>query len=358
MIVVTGATGFLGAEVVRSALRSGLGPVRCLVRPGTTPARLAAARLDAAGVEVVRCRLDDPAAVRDALAGAAIVYHAAAGKTGAPATLVASTVVASESVYRAAVEARAGRFVLVSSFGTVGVAPLDRGGLVDEEVPLEPHPEWRDAYAFAKHRQEALAWRHHRENRLPLVVARPGFVFGPGQEILGSRIGLRAFGLFLHLGGGARVPLTYVENCADAIVLAGTAPDAVGKAVHLVDDDLPTSADLLRRYRREVTPLRVLPLPYALLRPLSRLNAWYSARTEGHLPAVFTPYRVDSLWRPQRYSNARAKLLLGWRPRVPMREALDRTFAALASAGTSRPGADPRARGRAGGGAARAEASA
>lgn len=331
MIAVTGATGFLGREVVRSAQRAGLGPVRCLVRPGTTPERLSDAGLDAPGVEVVRCRLEDPARVAAALAGASAVLHVAAGKKGAPATLVASTVVASESVYRAALEARVPRLVLVSSFGTVGVAPLRPGAVVDEDTPLEPHPEWRDAYAFAKHRQEALAWRYHREKGLSLAVVRPGFVFGPGQEILGTRIGLRLFGLFLHLGGRNRIPLTYVENCADAVVLAGAAPGAAGSVVHVVDDELPTSAELLRRYRREVAPLRVVPLPYALLRPLSRLNAWYSARTEDHLPAIFTPYRVDSQWRPQRWSNARAKALLGWNPRVPMREALDRTFAALAS---------------------------
>ena len=337
MIAVTGATGFLGREVVRSALRRGLGPVRCLVRPGTPPARLAAAGLDAAGVEVARCRLEDAGAVAGALAGADVLVHAAAGKTGSAAALVASTVVASESVLRAAADVRVGRVVLVSSFGTLGVAALRGRAVVDEQVPLDPHPERRDAYAFAKHRQETLAWRFHRERRLPLVVVRPGFVFGPGQEILGTRIGLRAFGLFLHLGGGNEVPLTYVENCADAIVLAGLAPDATGEAVHLVDDDLPTSAALLRRYRREVAPLRVVPLPYPLLRRLARLNAWYSARSEGHLPAVFTPYKVDSLWRPQRWSNARAKSLLGWTPRVPMAEALDRTFAALAGRPVAAP---------------------
>jgi dihydroflavonol-4-reductase len=335
MIAVTGATGFLGREIVRSALRRGLAPVRCLVRPGTPAARIRAAGLDAPGVEVVPCRLGDTAGVAGALSGASAVYHAAAAKVGAPATLVASTVVASESVYRAAVEANVGRLVLVSSFGTVGVAPLGRGAVVDERAPLEPHPERRDPYAFAKHRQEAMAWRFHAEHGLPLAVVRPGFVFGPGQEILGTRIGLRLFGLFLHLGGGNAVPLTYVENCADAVVLAGTAPRAAGEAVHVVDDDLPTSRELLRRYRREVAHLRVLPLPYPLLRALSRANAWYSARTDDHLPAVFTPYKVDSLWRPQRYSNAKAKRVLGWSPRVPMREALDRTFAALASGSSS-----------------------
>jgi dihydroflavonol-4-reductase len=243
---------------------------------------------------------------------------------------VASTVSASEKVFQAALAAKVSRVVLVSSFGVMAVAGLSRHAVVDERVPLEPHPERRDAYSFAKLRQEELAWRYARGEGLPLVVVRPGFVFGPGQEILGSRIGLSAFGLFLHLGGGCQVPLTYVENCADAIALAGATPGVEGEIFNLVDDELPTSRTLLARYRREVAPLRALPVPYALLRPLSRVNAWYSARTDGHLPAVFTPYKVDGLWRPQRYTNEKAKRLLGWRPRVSMREALDRTFAALA----------------------------
>lgn len=332
MRAVTGATGFLGGALVRSLLRLGTERVRCLVRPGTDPARLSQLAALGPRVQLLACRLDAPAELAGALAGVRVLYHAAAAKRGAPAALVAGTVVPTGHLLRAAGEAGVERAVLVSSFSVLGVAALGRGAVVDEHTPLDPHPELRDAYAFAKHRQETLAVRVAAEVGLPLAVVRPGFVFGPGQELLGSRIGLRFPGLFLHLGGRCPVPLTFVENCAEAVALAGIAPGAAAEAIHVVDDDLPDSRALLARHRREVEPLRVLPVPLPLLRVLARANAWYSARTEGHLPPVLTPYKVASLWRPLRFSSQKARALLGWRPRVPMAEALDRTFAALARA--------------------------
>jgi nucleoside-diphosphate-sugar epimerase len=272
-----------------------------------------------------------------ALSGVRVLYHAAAAKRGAPAALVAAAVPPTEHLLRAAARAGAERAVLVSSFAVLGVAGLGRGALVDEAAPLEPRPEARDAYTFAKHRQELAGRRVADEVGLALAVVRPGTVFGPGQDFLGARLGLRLPGLFLHLGGDCPVPLTFVENCAEAVALAGVAPAAPGQALCLVDDDLPQARALLARYRAEVEGLRSVTIPLPLLRLLARANAWYSARTHGHLPPVLTPYKVDSQWRPQRFSNRRAREVLGWAPRVPMAEALDRTFAALARAVGRRP---------------------
>jgi nucleoside-diphosphate-sugar epimerase len=304
--------------------------VRALVRPGTSPDRFDRVReaFPRAEIELCPASLQDMDALGRALTGVQMVLHVAASKNGAAAAQVANTVVGSERLYRQAVAAKVERFVLVSSFGVMGASSLESGALVDEKTSLEPHPEWRDPYSFAKHRQEQLAWKYHREAGLPLVVVRPGVIFGPGQNILTTRIGLNLFGIFLHLGGRNRIPLTYVDNCADAVVRAGMAAGVVGEIFCIVDDDLPTSRELLRRYRREVQAIPYLTVPYPLLLELGRLNAWYSERTRGHLPAIFTPYKVAGMWGGHRFSNQRAKERLGWSVSVPMQRALDLTFAA------------------------------
>jgi nucleoside-diphosphate-sugar epimerase len=331
-IVVTGATGFLGRCVVRSALASGW-PVRALVRPGVTAASFAewASEIESGRLDLATASFNDVESLRRALEGAPIVLHLAASKSGSAASQVANTVVGSDHLYQAALDAGTRRFVLVSSFGVIAASQLSRGALVDEQVPMEPHAEWRDPYSFAKHRQERLAWSYHRDRGLPLVVVRPGAVFGPGGSILGPRVGLKLFGLFLHLGRGCTVPLTFVDNCADAVVKAGIVPGIEGETFCLVDDDLPTSRQILKRYRREVDDMLFVAVPYRALQLLARFNEWYSTRTHGHLPAVFTLYKVAAMWNGHRYTNQKAKHLLGWSPRVPMTEAIGRSMRALAA---------------------------
>ena len=90
--------------------------------------------------------------------------------------MVANTVLGSDNLYRACLEVAVARFVLVSSFSVIGTAALPRGSVVQENVPMEPYPERRGAYAFSKHRHEILAWRYAKDNSLPLVVVRPGVI--------------------------------------------------------------------------------------------------------------------------------------------------------------------------------------
>lgn len=331
MQLVTGAAGFLGQRLAHKLALEGPGKVRCLVRPGTDTSDLLRSEQTKGRLEICEVGLNDEAALRGALRGVRVVYHAAASKRGSAAAMTANTVVGTANLIEAARREAVERFVLVSSFSVFDTAGLPRGSQVDERTPLEKQPQLRDPYAFSKWFQEQTSWNLCREADLPLVVVRPGVIIGPETEVLGPRVGLDVFGTFLHFGGRNKVPFTHVDNCVDAIVLAGRAESVENQAFCIVDDDLPSSRQVLSRYRAEVRRVRYLRIPYWLLVIMSRCNAAYSELTHGHLPVVVKPHEVASLWRPFRFSNRKAKDLLGWSPRVGMEDALAETLSSLRS---------------------------
>ena len=334
-LLVTGSNGFLGSALVRRLCERGEPRViRCLHRPGSDLARLDAVRVahPSARLEPCRGNLTSPQDCARILEEVDLVYHGAAALRGAAADMFLNTVVASKNLLEAVVAAaRPIRVVLVSSFAVYGMAGVAEGSTVTEETPLEPHPELRDLYSHVKRRQERLFWECQERHGLALTVLRPGVIYGPSGPPMSNRVGLRLFGIFLHLGRGNLLPLTYVDNCADALIAAAECPGAVGQVYNVVDDDLPTARQYLASYRREVQPLRVVSLPLFATRLMSRAVAWYHRHSRGQLPAIFTPYKTDSMWRSFRYENRKLKSI-GWLPAVGTAEGLRRTFASLGSA--------------------------
>ncbi len=165
-----------------------------------------------------------------------------------------------------------------------------------------------------------------RKHGIPFVMLRPGWVYGPGNTAITGRVGIGSFGVFLHLGGSNRIPLSYVDNCAEAVALAATVPGVDGEAFNVVDDDLVTSWQFLRLYKQRVNRFSSLYVPRPVSRALCRLWEWYSARSANQLPPVFNIRRWDSLWRNTAYTNRKLKLALGWAPRVSTEAGLQMYF--------------------------------
>jgi nucleoside-diphosphate-sugar epimerase len=159
-------------------------------------------------------------------------------------------------------------------------------------------------------------------------MLRPGWVYGPGNTALTGRVGIGTFGVFLHLGGSNAIPLSYVDNCAEAIALAAITPGVNGEAFNVVDDDLPSSRQLLRQYKRNVRSFRSLYLPKPVSYLLCGLWERYCIWSEGQLPAAFNRSRWNSLWRKTRYTNRKLKTRLGWQPVVPTQAGIESYFAA------------------------------
>ena len=145
---------------------------------------------------------------------------------------------------------------------------------------------------------------------------RPGAAYGPGNKGITGRVGIDTFGIFLHLGGSNIIPLTYVDNCAEAIVLAGLKKGVDDELFNVVDDELPTSREFLKMYKKNVQHFKSIYVPRMVSYFLCYLWEKYSEWSQGQLPPVFNRRRWSSDWKGNRYSNEKLKKRLGWLPKV------------------------------------------
>ncbi len=331
-ILITGGTGFIGQRVVEGLLSLGFRSIRVFARPGSRPERVEAlCRHSGSGaqVEVVMGNLLSRTDCEAAVKGIKVIYHLAAGTGGKSfSDAVLNSVVTTRNLLDASLrEGGLRRFVNISSFTVYTNTDKPRGNVLDESCPVEARPEARgDAYCYGKVKQDELVMAYGKQFGVPYVIIRPGYVYGPGKKVISGRVGIDTFGFFLHLGGSNKIPFTYVDNCAEAIVLAGLKPGIDGEVLNVVDDELPSSRQFLRLYKKNVRRFRSLYLPHPLSYAFCWLWEWYSQWSEGQLPLAFNRKRWYVDWQSTRYSNDKLKGLVGWSPKVSLAEGLQRYF--------------------------------
>ena len=327
-ILVTGSNGFIGSKLIEILLEYGFANLRCFVRPSSDLGRLqkVLGNFDAGrNVELVIGDLLSREDCRKAAAGVSIVYHLAAGMEKSFAGAFMNSALATRNLMDAFLECdRPKRFVNVSSFAVYSNLALKRGDLVDETCPLEDAPQERfDAYGFGKLKQEELVKEYGSKHQLPYVILRPGYVFGPGKTELNRRVGVGTFGFFVQVNGSHFLPLTFVDNCAEAIVLAGVKADVDGEIFNVVDDELPTGRQFLKVYKKKMKSFRSIRIPYFAGYGLCSIWEKYSKWSKGQLPPAFNRRRCVAEWKRNRYSNQKLREQLNWRPRVPMKQAME-----------------------------------
>jgi nucleoside-diphosphate-sugar epimerase len=331
-ILITGATGFIGKRVVECLLALGFRNLRCFARPSSRADRVDELRLrscSGCNVEVMEGNLLNRENCEAAVKGIKVIYHLAAGTGGKSfADAVMNSVVPTRNLLEAAAkEGALCRFVNISSFTVYTNRDKPGGHVLDESCPIEQQAARRgDAYCYGKVKQDELVTSYGRQLGIPFVIVRPGYVYGPGKQAISGRVGIDTFGFFLHLGGANKIPLTFVDNCAEAITLAGLKTGVEGEIFNVVDDELPSSRQFLSLYKKNVRSFRSLYIPHFLSYGLCWLWEWYSDWSEGQLPLAFNRKRWYVDWKSTRYSNDRLKRLVGWSPKIPLDEGLKRYF--------------------------------
>jgi len=326
-LLVTGASGFLGRCVVTEAIRRGH-EVRAVVRPAAEVGQLDWYARDR--VELIRADLRCRRGLAEVVRGVDWVLHLAAAKRGDIYAQYAGTVVATENLLDSMTESGVRRLVAVSSFSVYDYARMRVFSILDEQSPIEADAFDRDEYAHTKLVQERLVREHATRHGWDLVVLRPGIIWGK-DNLLNAWIGIPAGErLWLRTGAWATVPLTYVENCADAIVMAAESKAAAGQTLNVVDDELPTQRRFARMVFQRLSPSPiVVPVSYSLLRLIAGVTRQVNKRFLGgraKVPGLFVPARLQARAKPLRYTNQRIKQVLGWKPRYSLAEGLERSL--------------------------------
>jgi nucleoside-diphosphate-sugar epimerase len=105
-------------------------------------------------------------------------------------------------------------------------------------------------------------------------------------------------------------------------VLAGLKAGIDGEIFNVVDDELPTGQQFLKAYKRKSKSFVSIRVPYIVGYAMSLFWEKYSEWSRNQLPPAFNRRRCAAEWKGNRYSNQKLKERLGWRPKVPMEQAM------------------------------------
>jgi dihydroflavonol-4-reductase len=317
-ILVTGASGFIGRALVAS-LSPRKNRVRALVRRPE-----AAHALAALGAEPIIGDLLTPGSAEKACRGVRSVYHLA-GRLFTPGSdpdeytrlHVDATLALLGSVASASHGLEC--FVLCSTTGIHGPTGSDP---VKEDHDGNP----QNAYERTKAEAERRATQFAQQNGVPLVIARPGLVYGPGDRHLLGWFRAVQGGYYRVIGpGDNHFHPIYIDDLIRGLRLCGERGAKAGRTYHLVGSTPLTVRELSDAIGRAVgrpVPRLHLPTPLAYT-----IGAAFEALPAPRQRLPLTRSRVRFLTQNRAYDGARACEELGFVPHIGLDEGLERTVA-------------------------------
>jgi nucleoside-diphosphate-sugar epimerase len=310
--MITGGTGLVGRHLVMALQQRG-DIVRALVLPTED-----ASWLEERGVVIYRGDIRDPDTLTVPMRNVDTVFHLAAmqGVWLPIEEYYKVNVTGTENVCRAAMAAGVRRIVHVSSWTIYGMA---QGRPLTEDVPPAP---WHDPYWITKAQGDLLVQHMIAKDHLPAAIIRPGTIFGPGDRLNFGRIAdkLRS-GKSIIIGSGRNaLPLVYVTDVVQGLLLCADLNCAQGQTYNITNDQPLTQEEFLRAIAQELgAALPRLHVPYHAAYAIA-FAAERATRFMRSEHPIVTRHGVTLFGTDNRHSIDKARAELGYAPQVSLHE--------------------------------------
>ncbi len=319
IILVTGSSGFIGAQVLRHLAREGE-RVRVFLRPESLGGAVAE------GVEVVRGSFGDREALGRAVRGVdRIVHLAGVTKAFDEAGYDAGNVMPLKNLLEAVREHNSSlkRFLFVSSLTVAGPALEGIVGVNERDTPAPV-----SAYGRSKLRAEALCMEFAAD--IPVTIVRPPAVYGPGDRDVLQVFQMFAKGVLLSAGSQARqrFSMIYVDDLVDGMMMAARSEAAAG-GIYYITSPRSSSWDELIAAAQPVlgfTKIHKLSLPKPLLFFVATLIG--AAGSLRGVPALINRDKANELVQDYWVCSPRqAEIDFGFRAGTTLAEGVAKTIA-------------------------------
>jgi nucleoside-diphosphate-sugar epimerase len=276
-------------------------------------------------LQLVYGDLGNPAAVDRAVQGVEIVFHVGAAMKGGNFEYNAGTIWGTRNVIDSCERHGVKKLVYVSSMSVLDHAGHEADVPVNESAPYEPFPQQRGLYTKTKLEAEKMVLAAVADRRINAVVLRPGQIYGPGAEKFPPSGTIGLGGRWLVVGSGDRhVPLVFIDNVVDAILLAAEKDVPNGSIFQLVDPEGLRQREFVEYVQRSGRPVKAMYVPPWFLK-----FAGFGVELLGKVlkrAVPLTPYRVRSITPLWPCDCTAAHTTLGWIPRVSIQQGMAITY--------------------------------
>ncbi|MHA1213832.1 MAG: NAD-dependent epimerase/dehydratase family protein [Candidatus Hodarchaeales archaeon] len=319
-ILVTGASGFIGKAFVKSLIKENLGyDIYCAVRKTSK-----IDELKELGVNFVDFDLTDYSTFGPAVKNMDTVVHFAANFDflASEESLFALNVDATKELAEASLENGVKHFIYCSSTEAVG-------NVIDATEDSEYNPD--EVYGRSKMEAEKILLDMHAEKGLPVTIARPSGVFGPGDNYVFKEMIISVDRSIINkvfpTSAKSKIHFTYIDDVVQGFIkIVQNREKAVGQIYHLTSDEPQTYRQMFTVIAKKLgrrPPIFISPFPVILAKPFwPFIVKFYRWRGFGY---PYVPNALKKIKTSRNYLNLKAKQELGFQPKVSFEEGVEKT---------------------------------